>query len=365
MAVATLSTGMVGPSMGLAFWDSLPIIVVTNLISCLLPGFFATFGLTGLRMTTFSRFSFGYWGNFLVVVFSMVSTTGCVTAGTGAAHFDGFAVETPTGEAGAARALSFIAVIFSFAVSWTNCAADYNVRMPINTVKWKLFLATYVGICLPAILVQTLGAAIYSGAQGNPSWEEAYKTYGVGGPLALALKPAGGFGKFLMALAGLSSIPNNIPNNYSFALHAMNAGPWAARVPRIAFVTVGFGVAIIVGCLASLSFESSLQTFLSIIGYWTIIHIVFVLEEHIIFRKCRWDFYDLDTWSEPALLPFGWGAMGAFCFGFVGAALGMNVSWYTSPIGGLIGNGANIGLELTLGFSALAFPVLRGLEVSP
>lgn len=79
--------------------------------------------------------------------------------------------------------------------------------MPINTVKWKLFLATYVGICLPAILVQTLGAAIYSGAQGNPSWEEAYKTYGVGGPLALALKPAGGFGKFLMALAGLSSIP--------------------------------------------------------------------------------------------------------------------------------------------------------------
>lgn len=179
----------------------------------------------------------------------------------------------------------------------------------------------------------------------------------------------------------LTSAQNNIPNNYSFALHAMNAGPWAARVPRIAFVTVGFGVAIIVGCLASLSFESSLQTFLSIIGesqntrpsvhtsdtpilgYWTIIHIVFVLEEHIIFRKCRWDFYDLDTWSEPALLPFGWGAMGAFCFGFVGAALGMNVSWYTSPIGGLIGNGANIGLELTLGFSALAFPVLRGLEV--
>ena len=54
MAVATLSTGMVGPSMGLAFWDSFAIIVIINLFSCLVPAFTATFGLTGLRMTTFS-----------------------------------------------------------------------------------------------------------------------------------------------------------------------------------------------------------------------------------------------------------------------------------------------------------------------
>ena len=54
MAVATLSTGMVGPSMGLAFWDSFAIIIIINLLSCLVPAFTATFGLTGLRMTTFS-----------------------------------------------------------------------------------------------------------------------------------------------------------------------------------------------------------------------------------------------------------------------------------------------------------------------
>jgi hypothetical protein len=29
----------------------------------------------------------------------------------------------------------------------------------------------------------------------------------VGGPLKMALEPAGGFGKFLMVVAGLSSIP--------------------------------------------------------------------------------------------------------------------------------------------------------------
>ena len=82
--------------------------------------------------------------------------------------------------------------------------------MPRKTPKWRLFGATYVGICAPAILVQTLGAALYSGAQMDPSWKGAYDDYGVGGPLKMALQPAGGFGKFLMVLAGLSSIPVRI-----------------------------------------------------------------------------------------------------------------------------------------------------------
>jgi hypothetical protein len=288
MAVATLNTGMVGGSMGLAFWDCfaiskyireihpselltnltlLSLVMVVNVFACLLPAWTATFGLTGLRMTTFSRYSFGYWGNLLVVVFSMISTTGwnainsisgasvlyalsdgkcpqwagviiicttvfiicalgitwihrldaflwippfivwCVAAGTGAKHLDGNAIKSPTGANGAAAALSFIAVIFSFAVSWINCAADYNVKMPVSTPRYKIFTATYIGITVPTILVQTLGAALFTGAEVNPAWKVAYLDAGVGGPLKMALLPAGGFGKFLLVLAGLSSIP--------------------------------------------------------------------------------------------------------------------------------------------------------------
>lgn len=125
---------------------------------------------------------------------------------------------------------------------------------------------------------------------------------------------------------------------------------------------MGFVIAIIVGCLASLSFESSLQTFLSIIGYWTIIHITIVAEEHVIFRGGRWSSYDFEAWHDATLLPFGWGAIGAFAFGFVGAALGMNVSWYGGPIARLIGGGANIGTELTFAFCAIAFPIFRWME---
>jgi hypothetical protein len=88
--------------------------------------------------------------------------------------------------------------------------------MPANTPRYKIFWATYAGICerisklrgdladsivVPMILVQTLGAAPYFGVQANVAWKHAYLAYGVGGPLKMALEPAGGFGKLLMVLA--------------------------------------------------------------------------------------------------------------------------------------------------------------------
>jgi len=127
-------------------------------------------------------------------------------------------------------------------------------------------------------------------------------------------------------------------------------------------VSLGYVAAVTVGCCAAQYFHDSLQTFLSIIGYWTIIHLVVIAEEHILFRGRRWSRYDFEAWDKAALLPFGWGAIAAFCFGFLGAALGMKVTWYTTPIAALIGKGANIGHELTFGFSALAFPFFRWLE---
>lgn len=57
MAVATLNTGALGGSMGLSFWDCFVVILVVNLFSDLLPAWTAAFGLTGLRMTTFSYVS--------------------------------------------------------------------------------------------------------------------------------------------------------------------------------------------------------------------------------------------------------------------------------------------------------------------
>ena len=63
------------------------------------------------------------------------------------------------------------------------------------------------------------------------------------------------------------------------------------------------------------------------------------------------------------MLPFGCGAIVAFAFGFVGAALGMKTAWYTAPIAGLIGKkGGNVEDELTALFCGVAFPIFRSLE---
>jgi hypothetical protein len=64
------------------------------------------------------------------------------------------------------------------------------------------------------------------------------------------------------------------------------------------------------------------------------------------------------------LLPFGWGAIAAFIFGFLSATLGMKIAWYIAPIAGLIGKkGGNIGHDLTVPFCGVAFPVFRWLEM--
>jgi purine-cytosine permease-like protein len=99
-------------------------------------------------------------------------------------------------------------------------------------------------------------------------------------------------------------------------MHAQNFGPWAIRIPRIVLVTFGYIVAVIVGCMAARYFQDTLQTFLSVIGYWTVIHLVIVAEEHLIFRRNRWSMYDWDAWASRDLLPFGYASIVAFIFGF-------------------------------------------------
>ena len=64
-------------------------------------------------------------------------------------------------------------------------------------------------------------------------------------------------------------------------------------------------------------------------------------------------------------LPPGIAAVTAFCFGILGAVMGLSQPWFTGPIGKLIGDpahGGDIGFELAFSFAAIAYAVLRTLE---
>ncbi len=67
---------------------------------------------------------------------------------------------------------------------------------------------------------------------------------------------------------------------------------------------------------------------------------------------------------DASKLPPGIAAVVAFCFGIMGAVLGMAQVWFTGPIGKLCGTeyGGDVGFELAFAFSATSFCAMRYVE---
>ena len=101
---------------------------------------------------------------------------------------------------------------------------------------------------------------------------------------------------------------------------------------------------------------------------WFFITLVFfaavALIEHSIFRR-GFAGYCPDDFNKSGNLPRGLAAFAAFCFGVMGAVLGMAQSWFTGPIGKLCGTeyGGDVGFELAVAFSAIVYLSLRPLEL--
>lgn len=74
------------------------------------------------------------------------------------------------GEAEAASVLSFGGTIAGFSLGWTSLAADYTVYQRADTANWKIFLATYVGLNVPLVFVESLGALMMSTLDVKETW---------------------------------------------------------------------------------------------------------------------------------------------------------------------------------------------------
>ena len=105
-------------------------------------------------------------------------------------------------------------------------------------------------------------------------------------------------------------------------------------------------------------------------GFWLIgvlglaIYESISLPEHFIFRK-RSAGYVPEDYDKPNKLPPSIAALGAFCFGILGAVMGMSQVWFIGPIGKLIGDpayGGDVGFELAFGFGFTSYCVFRYFE---
>ncbi|KAI9757791.1 MAG: purine-cytosine permease [Chaenotheca gracillima] len=426
MVVSSFAIGALAvPVFDLGFADTILTILFVNLLGITPVAFWSTFGPRfGLRQMVLSRFYFGYYGVKLIAIFNVLACVGwsSVNVIVGAqlinavnpkvpgyagiiiiaaatffvtlfgyrivhayekwswipsfiiflivlgefAHsgkFSNLPMGVGTSETGSV--LSFAASVYGFATGWTSYAADYTVYQPVSASRARIFAWTYVGLAFPLLFTQMLGAAVITASIGTPEYADGYATSGIGGLLAAVLfPPLGRFGQFCLVMLGLSIIANNCPNIYSVSLTLQLLARQTQAVPRFVWTFIGTVIYCAIAIPGYSHFESVLENFMLVIGYWLAIYTGIALTEHLVFKRGYLG-YAPEIYDQPSKLPVGIAAITAFAFGVMGAVLGMAQVWWIGPIGKRIGTptyGGDIGFELAFAFSASSFLILRTIE---
>lgn len=292
----------------------------------------------------------------MAIIFLVIS----ILLATSTKHF--VVVPTPAFSAvEIASLVSFGGAVYGFATGWSSYAADYNVNQPENTRSSRVFWLTFLGIFIPCVLLETLGLLLAS----------AFGSNSVGSLFNHALSPLGGFGSFLVFLLALSIIANNIPNDYSLGLTVQVFGRSWQHVPRYVWTLIGAIIYVILAVLVAQNFYETLNSFLLLIAYWLGPWAIILIVEHFVIRKGR---YNVDDWNNPRRLPLGWAALVAMAVGLFGVFLGFAQTWIINgnfyPIMGLVGGlvnkaggGMDVGFELGVIFSLVAYLILRPIEL--
>lgn len=291
------------------------------------------------------------------------------------------------GTSEAASVLSFGAVIYGFATGWTSYAADYTVYQPHTVSRKKIFLWTWLGLIIPLLFTEMLGAALITATGTNPDatgnkYLDGYNASGNGGLLAAVLfPPLGTFGKFCLVILALSIIANNCPNIYSVSLTVQVFGRWTQMVPRFIWTFVATLVYIGISIPGYSHFEIVLENFMVCTYYNPLPRgskLIPITELHrLLACSLRGHFLDgtfrLQAWNvrlprrtlrssqrAPTRHRSDWCFLRRRCW----LRDGMSQVWFVGPIAKLLGGefGGDIGFELGFGFATAAYLAFRPIE---
>lgn len=424
LVISTIGVGALAvPIFKLGLWDSIAIILIFNALGVLPVAFFSTLGpKLGLRQMTISRFSFGWVGSIIMALFNVAACIGwsavnviiggqLVAALSGGAvpawagiliiavlttlvsifgyryvhSYERFAwipmailflimaigaaphyhiVSTPalTG-ATIASLITFGGAVYGFATGWSSYAADYNVNQPEETSTARVFWLTFLGVFIPCVLLETLGVLLTS----DTVWGGNFANNGVGSLLQNAVGPLGGVGTAVLVLLALSVIANNVPNDYSLGLSMQVLGRPFQRVNRAVWTLIGALVYVAIALPVAGAFATTLEHFLLLIAYWLGPWAIILVLEHFVYRRGQ---YNVDDWNTPSRLPVGWAALVSMAIGLFGVYLGASQVLFigssvipvVGPVSNLLG-GVDIGFELGIVFAAIAYLILRPIEL--
>ncbi|KAJ3546372.1 hypothetical protein NM688_g5523 [Phlebia brevispora] len=419
MNVLGIGIGSAGPAFfGLGLKQSLIIILIVDVISCIIPSYFAVFGpKLGARSMVQARYSWGYYGAMIpsalnvftmqgylilnsiiagqtlasvsehlnatlgIVIIGVISmlVTFCgykvihwyeVTAwipnviafiimlGVGGKHLSN---APPTAPVTPSTVVTFATTTASSVISWCTMTPDYGVYHNSEASTIKIFSYTYTGFITASITVHFLGAIFAACAVSVPAWEAGFDNgNNVGGLIAAVLSPLGGFGKFLCVLLAISIPSACAPTMYTFGSSFMTIGSYFAMVPRYVYIIVAEAILIPVAVIGATSFYETFVDVLSIIGYWSVVWSIIILTEHFVFRRNTWARYDMEGWDTARRLPWGLAAVFAFACAFGIIIPSMDQAWYTGPIA-KAGTG-DIGILAGSGVAFLLYLVFRTAE---
>ncbi|KAK9480504.1 permease for cytosine/purines, uracil, thiamine, allantoin-domain-containing protein [Lipomyces japonicus] len=423
MVLSPVSIGALGVSAyGLSFWDSALTIFFFTILGTIPAAFYSTFGPEfGLRQMHLSRFWFGHnftkvfgffqtiacvgwsalntifaaemlhsvnggalpaWTAMLIIalattiltlfgyrtvhmyekyawipafviffiIIARLKLSGAFTAGV-----------LSTGKAEVGGVLSFGATLFGSATGWGAYGADFCVYQKKDANKTKLFWSVLFAIAFPLIFTGILGAACMTATLANPAFEQQYNDNGIGGLIygILVTDSLHGFGQFCVVLLALSTIACNCANIYSIAFSIQIVSHHFTKIPRIILTFIGICAFFGISMGAYYDFETYMENFMNLIGYWLAIYEAISLPEHFFFRRGLKG-YVVDDVNRKERLPPGWASMIAFCCGVAGIVVGMNQIWWVGPLAKL--TLADLGFELAFGFTLVAYAVARPIE---
>ncbi|OAQ70292.1 nucleoside transporter [Pochonia chlamydosporia 170] len=424
MNTSCFATGFLGWGFGLSLKQAILITIFASILGGVVTGYCATFGAaTGLRQMSVSRYSFGWWPNKVIAALNCVQQMGwaavsCITGGLAlTAVSDGhvslvlgiiilavvallisfiglnailvyeryawiifFVIfliifgetgkyadnTTPasiTGTTLSGVVLSLIAIVYGSSAAWCTTASDYYVHYRADVSRVKVFLMTTFGIAIPTSIGMLAGCVVASALNNQPQWHDTYKNDGLGYLIQDMLYPRG-FAKFLLTLLVLSGINTNVISIYSASLSFQQLARPLALIPRFIWTIVSFACILALAVGGREELNTYLQNFLSLLGYWCTSYGIILFEEHYIFRKGKFENYDLEGWNDPARLPLGIGATVAFALGVISWCMGMNQTWFVAPLARIIGDmGGDVANELTFVVTALGYLPARYLEL--
>lgn len=424
MNTSCFATGFLGWEFGLSLKQSIVITIFASILGGALTGFGATFGpATGLRQMSMSRFSFGWWPNKIIAALNAIVQIGwaavaCITGGlaltavadghlslvvgivilavvamlislvglkailiyekyawvvffiifmvffgeTGK-YADNTTPSSLTGSNLSATVLSLIAIVYGSSASWCTMVSDYYVHYPVDVSRTRVFLMTTFGIAIPTSIGMVAGCVVSSALNNRPDWKATYENDGIGFLIQEMLYPYG-FAKLVLTLLVLSGINVNVISIYSAAISCQQFSRPFARVPRFVWTLLCFAAILGLALGGREQLNAYLQNFLSLLGYWCTSYFVIIFTEHWVFRRGKFENYDLDGYNDPARLPIGLAALAAFLLGAVAWIMGMVETWYVGPLGGLIGDGGgDVANEFTFVVTALVYLPARWLEL--